>query len=117
MQDTWIARKIRKDNIGHVLGGTMLIIVGVATVTFTLTFFYNSLAGPFPVDLATLDQIDYLDAKRQYYVTIQAKHALKAGYFLTHRGEPSDEYMLVPVGKHILLICVPVSHQGSEYTG
>ncbi len=117
MHNTWIARKIRNDNIIHVLAGLTLIIGCMTTVSLTRKFLYNALAGPFPVNLGDIDQIGNLDVERNYYVTIQAPDAVRTGYFVTRRNEPSDEYFVALVGKQYFLICVPIGHEGTEFTG
>jgi hypothetical protein len=119
MDDTWVSRRIHRDNRRLLIVGLLLWAVAAALGTLIRNPLYNFVRGPFPVDHATLAAIDHPDAEARYYVTFEvAQVSEPVGTVRSSNSkEPHAKYVLAVVKDRPLLLKVSTKHEGNSYTG
>ncbi len=117
-----VMQAIRGSNRRRILWGVLIVALVVAGLGLSLRYLTNFFAGPRPITVSELSNIDNADKVERYWVTLTAGKAYNTGWqeVKTSRGGSDTvnaSFSVLVVGRSVLLVRQPGDVPASSTTG
>lgn len=115
----FIGKQIRRTNRNALILAVCLLLPAVLALSLSLRWVYNVFNGPFPMTAEELRKVDDVKGLWKHYVKVRAdKPAIDTGQREgTTKAGLTTKFLLLPVGHRLLLLKMPIAHEGTEYVG